>query len=187
MNELLLPEELGIPTAHTTASAYFNRNSGYDNDAWGTPLRVYNPLNDEFHFTLDVCASDDNHKCDRYFTEEIDGLAQEWFRDICFMNPPYSDTDRWLEKAYFESLLGATVVALVKADTSTEWFHRWYEVAKEWPNECRFLGRIQFDPPPGYVGSIDPRTKKVRGKPGSPNMGSALIVFRPRNRDLITV
>lgn len=47
-------------------------------DQWSTPQDFFDKLNDEFHFTLDVCADDTNHKCDKYFTKEQDGLVQDW-------------------------------------------------------------------------------------------------------------
>lgn len=47
-------------------------------DNWATPQSVFGALNKTFHFTLDVCASEDNHKCARYFTKEQDGLKQDW-------------------------------------------------------------------------------------------------------------
>lgn len=45
-------------------------------DNWSTPQDFFDKLNDEFHFTLDVCADDDNHKCEHYYTKEIDGLVR---------------------------------------------------------------------------------------------------------------
>lgn len=42
---------------------------------WGTPQAFFDELDKEFHFDLDVAASDDNHKCSRYYTKETDGLA----------------------------------------------------------------------------------------------------------------
>ena len=31
---------------------------------WATPLDFFKPLNDEFNFTLDVCATHENKKVD---------------------------------------------------------------------------------------------------------------------------
>ena len=31
-------------------------------DNWSTPQDFFDKLNDEFHFTLDVCADENNHK-----------------------------------------------------------------------------------------------------------------------------
>lgn len=45
---------------------------------WGTPQDLFDRLDKEFHFTLDVCASDGMQMCQRYFNPETDGLAQEW-------------------------------------------------------------------------------------------------------------
>lgn len=33
---------------------------------WETPPALFKALDDEFHFTLDVCANERNHKCARY-------------------------------------------------------------------------------------------------------------------------
>lgn len=54
--------------------ALFSRNS----DEWSTPEEVYETLNKEFHFTLDPCATDENHKCLKYYTKEQDGLSISW-------------------------------------------------------------------------------------------------------------
>lgn len=45
---------------------------------WATPQNFFDKLNDEFHFTLDPCADEFNHKCGKYFTEKDNGLEQCW-------------------------------------------------------------------------------------------------------------
>lgn len=90
---------------------------------WQTPSSLFDPLDDEFHFTLDVCASKENAKCEKFFSEEDDGLKQSWSGNICWMNPPFKTKKIWIQKAYNESLNGATVVCLVPARTNTNWFH----------------------------------------------------------------
>lgn len=45
---------------------------------WATPQDLFDELNEEFHFNLDPRANAENHKCERYFTEEDNGLLQEW-------------------------------------------------------------------------------------------------------------
>lgn len=45
---------------------------------WETPQDLFDRLNRIFHFTLDVAANDENHKCEKYFTKEQDGLTQKW-------------------------------------------------------------------------------------------------------------
>lgn len=48
---------------------------------WETPQYLFDELDAEFHFTLDVAADETNHKCDRYFTKDQDGLKQNWGGD----------------------------------------------------------------------------------------------------------
>lgn len=57
-----------------------NRKALYasNNDEWETPQHIYDALDTEFHFTLDPCATDQNHKCDQYFTQSENGLLQNW-------------------------------------------------------------------------------------------------------------
>ena len=92
---------------------------------WSTPQELFNKLNAEFKFTLDVCASDWNAKCEKYFTEEQDALKQDWGNNICWMNPPYGKVlMQWIEKAFQSSLNGADVVCLVPSATDLEWWHK---------------------------------------------------------------
>lgn len=58
-------------------------------DLWETPQDLFDKLNCKFKFTLDPCADDNNHKCEKYYTKEQDGLLQSWKNEIVFCNPPY--------------------------------------------------------------------------------------------------
>ena len=109
-------------------------------DLWATPQDFFDKYNKIYNFELDVCASPENAKCERYFTKEDDGLKQEW-RGVCWMNPPYGrDIIKWMKKAYESSILGATVVCLVPARTDTKWWH--YYAMK---GEVEFIkGRLKF-------------------------------------------
>jgi len=110
------------------------------NDEWSTPQDLFDKYNSLFNFTLDVSASDENNKCKKYFTKEIDGLNQSWKDNRCWMNPPYSEVSKWIKKADEESIHAITV-ALVFAKTDTRWFHQ--HVYKKW--EVEFIkGRIKF-------------------------------------------
>lgn len=113
-------------------------------DEWSTPQWLFDELNEEFHFTLDVCASAENHKCEKYFMDWVDGLRCGWGGHSCFMNPPYSKVKDWIKKAYEESQKENTiVVALVPSRTDTQWFHDYCYNKKG--VEIRFLrGRLKF-------------------------------------------
>lgn len=113
-----------------------------ERDDWETPPQFFGQLDKEFGFTVDVCATADNAKCERYFSPAEDGLAQSWAGEVCYMNPPYGRAiAAWVKKAYEEAKAGATVVGLLPARTDTAWFHDYiYGRA-----EIRFLrGRVRF-------------------------------------------
>lgn len=110
-------------------------------DLWSTPDDFFAELDKEFHFTLDVCATADNAKCDDYYTEAMDGLSLKW-DGIVWCNPPYGrNINKWIKKAVNAALGGATVVMLLPARTDTKWFHELvYRRA-----EIRFVrGRLKF-------------------------------------------
>jgi len=109
-------------------------------DEWATPQGLFNELNSEFRFDVDVCADDWNHKCPKYFTKADDGLQQEWLGSV-WMNPPYGRAIKaWMAKAVEAWERGASVVCLVPARTDTAW---WHDYAMR--GEIRFLrGRVKF-------------------------------------------
>ena len=108
---------------------------------WETPKKIFDTLNEEFHFTLDAAADSNNAKCVRYFDKAADGLRQKW-NGVVWLNPPYGrGLEDWICKAIKETLNGVTTVMLLPARTSNDWFHRYlynrYEI--------RFLrGRLKF-------------------------------------------
>jgi phage N-6-adenine-methyltransferase len=120
---------------------------------WETPHELFKKLNMKYRFQIDVCASKENAKCQTFFTEDIDGLSQEWNAAICWMNPPYGRAiGKWMKKAYEESLKGATVVCLVPARTDTAW---WHDFAMK--GKIEFLrGRVKFIHPVEKVGRPAP-------------------------------
>lgn len=78
-------------------------------DEWETPQELFNKLNDEFHFTLDVCATMENAKTARYFTKEQDGLSKDWTGETVWCNPPYGrQMYAWIHKCY-EHFVGGGV------------------------------------------------------------------------------
>ena len=106
---------------------------------WGTPQRFFDELNSEFNFTVDVCASEENAKCQKFYDKKANGLEQDWTGEVCWMNPPYgASIGMWLKKAYESN---ATVVCLVPSRTDNRWWHQWVMMA----DEIRFVhGRLKF-------------------------------------------
>lgn len=107
---------------------------------WETPIELFERLDVRYHFSIDVCATSENAKCERFFTREDDGLSQEW-SGVCWMNPPYGrNIGQWVRKAYETSLLGHTVVCLLPARTDTAWWHDYCM-----KGEITFIrGRLRF-------------------------------------------
>lgn len=107
-------------------------------DMWETPITFFKELDQEFHFTLDVCAISENAKCSEFFSPEQNGLAQEW-TGVCWCNPPYGrQIGHWVKKAAEAT---CTVVMLLPARTDTAWFHEYIYGSAE----IRFIrGRLKF-------------------------------------------
>ena len=138
---------------------------------WETPDEVFSALHKVFGFTLDGAADETNSKCRDYLTgpcrdseDCICGLCALWGGETVWINPPYGrGIEEWIYKCIEEST-HSTVVALLPANTDTQWFKSvWWGAAEIW-----FLtGRVQF------VGTTS-------SNPG----GSMVAIFRPRPKGL---
>ena len=91
------------------------------NQCWETPEGLFEKVNAAFKFTRDVCASDENKKCDVYWSESDSCLDKEW-DGINWMNPPFKDMKKFIAKAY-EQRHNAITVCLIPARTNTKWWH----------------------------------------------------------------
>lgn len=143
------------------------RNNGrYNGNGrhWETPPEVFEPLNIEFNFTLDPCATPETAKCSRFYTEADNGLMKSWSGERVFMNPPYGrEVYVWTRKARDEAARGALVVGLLPASTDLAWWHE--DVVGH--AEVRYLrGRVRF----------------LTGGPyrASGFFASVIVIWRPR-------
>ena len=76
-------------------------------DLRATPQDFYDKLNEEFKFTLDPCATEENHKCEKYYTKEDDWLKQSRDNEIVFCNPPYwREIKKRVQKGFFARVGG---------------------------------------------------------------------------------
>ena len=135
-------------------------------DLWRTPLYLFNALDQEFDFSVDICASDQNKLCNQLFSEDHSALINEWVfftNTTCFLNPPYSQTQAFIERASQQAKLhNITVVALVNANTDTKWFAD----AVKSSNEIRLIT--------GRIGFISEEGKKSNGN----TKGQCVIIWR---------
>lgn len=132
---------------------------------WATPRQLFEMLDREFHFTLDVCADPSNAKCEEWFS---DGLTHPWvpLKDgAVWCNPPYGrGIGNWIERAFRETIgrKYGTCVLLLPARTDTQWFHEYCL-----KGEIRFLrGRLNFDD-----------TRRARAP-----FPSMIVIFRGRSQ-----
>jgi hypothetical protein len=97
---------------------------------WNTPKEVYDKLDDEFHFKDDPCP-----------VGGMFGLDRKWVSPS-FVNPPYGQVGKWIQKGYEESTLGVVSVFLIPARTDTKWFHNF---VLPYAKDVRFIrGRLKF-------------------------------------------
>ncbi len=137
---------------------------------WATPRTLFAMLDKEFHFYLDSCATEHTAVTKRWISRDMvpDGLDADWVKDslgqTVWCNPGYGrQIGDWVEKAYRESMRGATVVMLLPSRTDCQWFHDYCL-----RGEIRFLrGRLSFDD----------QTRK--GRAPFPSM---LVIFRPKGK-----
>ncbi|ELW9440304.1 helix-turn-helix domain-containing protein [Pluralibacter gergoviae] len=125
---------------------------------------MFKNLHREFQFTLDGAA----RECDALlptFTSDID--SESWKGHRVFVNPPFSQTSKFLEKASEADL--AVFVIPARVQTSYWLKHIW---TNPYCHEVRFCHRtIKFEPPAGHEGLA------IR----SP-FPSAVVVFRATQR-----
>lgn len=113
-----------------------------------TPWTFFKRLDDVFHFTLDVCATEKNKKCEKFFSKEDNGLIRSWAGERCWMNPPYGrEIGKWVGKAYAESVSSmdagkepAMVLCLLPARIDTKWAHTYINNSII----CFLSGRLKF-------------------------------------------
>lgn len=142
-------------------------------DEWRTPPDLYQELDREFRFALDVACTTSNCLSPLGIYRDLgqNAFEQTWGPGWNWMNPPYSGQGGvrpWLERA---AEMRSTV-CLVSADTSTRW---WLEVVQQLASEVRFVvGRLRFLPPDSDTHHY---TKRKGGGLTTP---SAIVVFGSR-------
>jgi phage N-6-adenine-methyltransferase len=137
-------------------NVHFSRKS----DEWATPQELFDDLNEEFDFLIDVAATKENAKCSRFCPIEKSGLETPWM-DRNWCNPPYSQLAKWIAKAADEQKKGRLTVMLIPARTDTAAFHDF--IWKKPQVEVRFIRRrITF------VGAV-----------GEAPFASMVVIFRP--------
>ena len=120
-----------------------------------TPIDIWKELSEEFNFTCDMCASDENHLVDKYYTIDNSALDKDWDGEVGYVHPLFDGKiGKFVEKAHNSK---GTFVFLLPSSTHTRYFHKFFY--KRDNVEIRFLEK----PTKGF------RFGKDDGKPDEPN------------------
>jgi DNA N-6-adenine-methyltransferase (Dam) len=114
---------------------------------WFTPPEIFDALG--LTFDLDPCSPGPGHwvPARKIYTKADDGLRQPW-ESLVWVNPPFGGRNGhvpWLRK-FLEHRNG---IAIVRAYTSSAWFHRW-AIKTEMMLFPR--GKTKFVRPDGSIG-----------------------------------
>lgn len=136
----------------------------HKNDDWETPQELFDKLNKEFNFWVDLAANKKNSKCGEFFIPDIkyywDHKPVMGTKCYAWCNPPYSNQRIFVEYVIKHRL---NSVFLLPARTDTRLFHeliypywRIFKAIKEsktsyeelpYTTEVRFIkGRLKFKP-----------------------------------------
>lgn len=118
-------------------------NIPLSSNEFGTPQKVFDLFDDEFHFEWDLACRKSNTKCKKgLFVEDMDSLLVDWHQlsdGWLWCNPPYSPLKPWVVKAQKEFLKGAKIVMLIPPFLGSQYF------SDVIPSEIRIIkGRVAF-------------------------------------------
>ena len=122
---------------------------------WQTPADLWEVLDAEFEFQIDVAAENYNTKCCDFLTPDIDALgskpASDWvlggtYRAFC--NPGFANLLPWMMRAHAEAQTSPSAVVVVMGLVSPS--TKWWRFCAENASEIRLLSPgVQFEPPTG--------------------------------------
>lgn len=119
-----------------------------ENQTWGTPQAVFDYANERFgSFDIDLAASSENTKCEKFFDEGNSALEGEWglWTKRGWLNPPYGRMLKPFALKVVDQLKKDNikrVVMLVPARTDTVW---WNALVENASHVIFFKGRLRFD------------------------------------------
>lgn len=127
--------------------AHWGEDDKADRDVRFTPPEFLARINDAFGaIDLDPCGhvlSPVVAKRRILLEEGGDGFVDDWSGRLAFVNPPFSQTLRWLKRAHQQWSCGnvGSIVCLVPARTDSRWFHETLTVEAD---IFLLLGRVRF-------------------------------------------
>lgn len=143
-------------------------------DDRGTQPQHFEAFVERFgEFTVDVAAAAHNTKCERYYDRQADGLRQSWAGELVWCNPPYSDIEPWIRKAWEEAPGTRGIVMLLPANRTEQ---RWWQRLVE-PHRDRHDSGLQVEFLPGRMRFIKGGDLDV-GPNDRPPFGCCLLIWK---------
>ena len=138
-------------------------------DDWETPNWLFNQLNARFNFTLDSACTKKNCKVknkNRLIQKSIfkkKGLTISWNNERVFCNPPFTQKNIWIKKAYDEVMSGKCplVIMILPNCIDIVSFNKYIDKIFYWQHL------------PYRVAFIDEKGKSVKGNPS----GTIIVYF----------
>lgn len=136
-----------------------------DHQAFNTPAVVLEQIAPMGRIALDPCSNATSIVPARIrWTIEHDGLAHSWALqrlrgEIVFVNPPFDELARWVDRCIAEAASGCEIVLLSPARVDVAWWDRLLDaggVAALWRGRLRFLG-MGSAPFPAALTYLGPR------------------------------
>lgn len=168
---------------------YINANSAADakqSDSYRTPQWLADWLDDEYSFTCDAAASDENHLFSTYYTAERSAFDADWSESggHVFCNPPFSNgmKEKFLAKAYLELVdNGVSSVFVIPADPSNKcWLDHIFGKATK---ITIINGRVKFlHPESGYETKAGIGTAIIEFQHGEKPVNTMCFVERDKIR-----
>lgn len=111
------------------------------NQEYETPDELFDSLNKEFNFEVDMCASIKNHKLPFYYTKKDDCFTKK-LNCTTWCNPPFYSVKKFVKYNFEQSKNeGSTIVMLILVKSNTNWWRDYVFKAKE----VRFINqKLQF-------------------------------------------
>lgn len=130
------------PLDRNVMPAYVDWYGNARHQNWRTPRAIFDPLHEEFDFTLDGASEPGNGLLPLASTADA---PIDWDGHRVFCNPPWSNIAPFVEQAVHAEV----AVFLVPARTNVRWFHRALDLGAQ---PRFFLGRPKFEMP-GHSGA----------------------------------
>lgn len=118
-------------------------------DEWSTDKEFFFEVDAVYGFVRDLAAAPWSAKCASYFSKKDSAFNHPW-NDVegwQWLNMPYSEVDRWVERAIEQACLGARIGMLPPARTDRPWYRKFFEA---WPEGGYLRDTRVIDRPWGF-------------------------------------